>query len=154
MAGGKDKRWGHGVLGLGSRRIRQGHSEEQQPPGALSGSELRLRITCVNSVSVVREVFLPPHDPCLFLKFMEGPLIDGLYWDSWYGNKQLYSVKNSSRIYYENVLLGIPRVRQLRVRNNTCKVYPAFQSLVSDCYSKYTVENEDFSDFGLKRNPE
>lgn len=89
-----------------------------------------------------------------FWKFMEGPLIDGLYWDSWYGNKQLYSVKNSSRIYYENVLLGIPRVRQLRVRNNTCKVYPAFQSLVSDCYSKYTVENEDFSDFGLKRNPE
>ncbi|XP_031221166.1 polycystic kidney disease 2-like 2 protein isoform X2 [Mastomys coucha] len=89
-----------------------------------------------------------------FWKFMEGPLLDGLYWDSWYGNKQLYNVKNSSRIYYENILLGVPRVRQLRVRNNTCTVYPAFQSLVSDCYNKYTAESEDFSDFGLKRAPE
>lgn len=95
-----------------------------------------------------------PHDPGLSLKFMEGPLLDGLYWDSWYGNKQLYSVKNSSRIYYENILLGVPRVRQLRVRNNTCTVYPAFQSLFSDCYNKYTAESEDFSDFGLKHAPE
>lgn len=89
-----------------------------------------------------------------FWKFMEGPLLDGLYWDSWYSNKQLYNVENSSRIYYENILLGVPRVRQLRVRNNTCKVYPAFQSLVSNCYNKYTAKNEDLSDFGLKRSPE
>lgn len=101
-----------------------------------------------------QEGFSFPHDPRLSLKFMEGPLVDGLYWDSWYGNKQLNNVKDGSRIYYENVLLGVPRVRQLRVRNNTCKVYPAFQSLVSDCYNKYTAENEDFSDFGLKRYPE
>lgn len=85
---------------------------------------------------------------------MEGPLLDGLYWDSWYSSKQQYNVKNSSRIYYENILLGVPRVRQLRVRNNTCDIYPAFRSLVSDCYNKYTVENEDFADFGLKHNPE
>ncbi|GAB1301544.1 Polycystic kidney disease 2-like 2 protein [Apodemus speciosus] len=89
-----------------------------------------------------------------FWKFMEGPLLDGLYWDSWYSTKQLYNVKNSSRIYYENILLGVPRVRQLRVRNNTCKVYPAFQSLISSCYNKYTANNEDLSDFGLKRSPE
>ncbi|EDL76225.1 polycystic kidney disease 2-like 2 (predicted) [Rattus norvegicus] len=89
-----------------------------------------------------------------FWKFMEGPLVEGLYWDSWYGNTQLDSVKNSSLIYYENILLGVPRVRQLRVRNSTCQVYPAFQSLASDCYNKYTAENEDFSDFGLKHDPE
>ncbi|KAH0506137.1 Polycystic kidney disease 2-like 2 protein [Microtus ochrogaster] len=89
-----------------------------------------------------------------FWKFMEGPLLEGLYWDSWYNNQQLYNLKNSSRIYYENILLGVPRVRQLRVRNNTCKVYSAFQSLVSDCYGKYTAENEDLSDFGLKSDTE
>ncbi|XP_038186990.1 polycystic kidney disease 2-like 2 protein isoform X3 [Arvicola amphibius] len=89
-----------------------------------------------------------------FWKFMEGPLLEGLYWDSWYNNQQLYNLKNSSRIYYENILLGVPRVRQLRVRNNTCKVYSAFQSLVSDCYDKYTAENEDLSDFGLKSDRE
>ncbi|XP_076411061.1 polycystin-2-like protein 2 isoform X1 [Peromyscus maniculatus bairdii] len=89
-----------------------------------------------------------------FWKFMEGPLLEGLYWDSWYNNQQLYNLKNSSRIYYENVLLGVPRVRQLRVRNNTCKVFSVFQPLMSDCYNKYTAENEDLSDFGLRRDTE
>ncbi|XP_032106262.1 polycystic kidney disease 2-like 2 protein isoform X2 [Sapajus apella] len=89
-----------------------------------------------------------------FWKFMEGPLLEGLYWDSWYSNQQLYDLKNSSRIYYENLLLGVPRVRQLKVRNNTCKVYSSFQSLISECYSKYTSANEDLSNFGLTSNSE
>ncbi|KAM5214232.1 polycystin-2-like protein 2 [Hipposideros larvatus] len=87
-----------------------------------------------------------------FWKFMEGPLLEGLYWDSWYNNQKLYNLKNSSRIYYENILLGVPRVRQLKVRNNTCTVYSSFQSLMSECYAKYTSENEDMADFGLKLN--
>ncbi|XP_058297219.1 polycystin-2-like protein 2 isoform X3 [Hylobates moloch] len=89
-----------------------------------------------------------------FWKFMEGPLLEGLYWDSWYNNQQLYNLKNSSRIYYENILLGLPRVRQLKVRNNTCKVYSSFQSLMSECYGKYTSANEDLSNFGLQINTE
>ncbi|KAM6148636.1 polycystin-2-like protein 2 [Erethizon dorsatum] len=89
-----------------------------------------------------------------FWKFMEGPLLEGLYWDSWYNNQKLYNLKNSSRIYYENILLGVPRVRQLKVRNNTCKVYSSFQSLMSECYGKYTSENEDLSDFGIKHGTE
>ncbi|XP_059999659.1 polycystin-2-like protein 2 isoform X4 [Lagenorhynchus albirostris] len=89
-----------------------------------------------------------------FWKFMEGPLLEGLYWDSWYNNKSLYDLKNSSRIYYENILLGVPRVRQLKVRNNTCKVHSSFQSLMNECYDKYTSENEDLSDFGLKYDTE
>ncbi|XP_055142112.1 polycystin-2-like protein 2 isoform X5 [Symphalangus syndactylus] len=89
-----------------------------------------------------------------FWKFMEGPLLEGLYWDSWYNNQQLYNLKNSSRIYYENILLGLPRVRQLKVRNNTCKVYSSFQSLMSECYGKYTSANEDLSNFGLQVNTE
>ncbi|XP_024430979.2 polycystin-2-like protein 2 [Desmodus rotundus] len=82
-----------------------------------------------------------------FWKFMEGPLLVGLYWDSWYND-------NSSHIYYENILLGVPRVRQLKVRNNTCKVHSSFRPLMTDCYAKYTPENEDLSDFGLKHDTE
>ncbi|XP_054424386.1 polycystin-2-like protein 2 [Pteronotus mesoamericanus] len=82
-----------------------------------------------------------------FWKFMEGPLLEGLYWDLQYNDK-------SSHIYYENILLGVPRVRQLKVRNNTCKVYSSFQPLMSECYAKYTSENEDISDFGLKSDTE
>uniref|UniRef100_A0A8C8YSH4 Polycystin 2 like 2, transient receptor potential cation channel n=1 Tax=Prolemur simus TaxID=1328070 RepID=A0A8C8YSH4_PROSS len=89
-----------------------------------------------------------------FWKFMEGPFLEGLYWDSWYNNQKLYNLKNSSRIYYENILLGVPRIRQLKVRNNTCKVYSSFQSLMNECYGKYTSANEDLSDFGLKHDTE
>ncbi|XP_022281050.1 polycystin-2-like protein 2 isoform X7 [Canis lupus baileyi] len=89
-----------------------------------------------------------------FWKFMEGPLLEGLYWDSWYTNKTLYDLKNSSRIYYENILLGVPRVRQLKVRNNTCKVYSSFQSLMNECYDKYTSKSEDMDEFGLKQETE
>ncbi|KAF5913416.1 hypothetical protein HPG69_017034 [Diceros bicornis minor] len=89
-----------------------------------------------------------------FWKFMEGPLLEGLYWDSWYNNQKLYNLKNSNRIYYENILLGVPQVRQLKVRNNTCKVYSSFQSLMSECYEKYTSANEDLSEFGLKDDTE
>nr|KAF6347180.1 polycystin 2 like 2, transient receptor potential cation channel [Pipistrellus kuhlii] len=85
-----------------------------------------------------------------FWKFMKGPLLEGLYWDSWYSNSQLYNSKNSSRIYSENILLGVPRVRQLKVRNNTCKVYSSLQFLMRECYAKYTSKNEDMSDFGLQ----
>ncbi|KAM9731443.1 polycystin-2-like protein 2 isoform 3-T3 [Dama dama] len=89
-----------------------------------------------------------------FWKFMEGPFLDGLYWDSWYNNEKLYDLKNSSRIYYENILLGLPRVRQLKVRNGTCKVYSFFRSLMDECYDKYTSKNEDMADFGLKQDTE
>ncbi|XP_040837280.1 polycystic kidney disease 2-like 2 protein isoform X1 [Ochotona curzoniae] len=89
-----------------------------------------------------------------FWKFMEGPLLEGLYWDSWYNNQRLYNLNNSSRIYYENILLGVPRVRQLKVRNNTCKVYSSFQSLMHECYDKYTSKNEDLSEFGLRTDTE
>uniref|UniRef100_A0A8D0WWM6 Polycystin 2 like 2, transient receptor potential cation channel n=2 Tax=Sus scrofa TaxID=9823 RepID=A0A8D0WWM6_PIG len=89
-----------------------------------------------------------------FWKFMEGPFLEGLYWDSWYNSNDLYDLKNTSRIYYENILLGVPRVRQLKVRNNTCKVYSSFQSLMNECYDKYTSKNEDLSDFGLKSDSE
>lgn len=88
------------------------------------------------------------------MKFMEGPFLDGLYWDSWYNNEKLYDLKNSSRIYYENILLGLPRVRQLKVRNGTCKVYSFFRSLMDECYDKYTSKNEDMADFGLKQDTE
>ncbi|XP_049643319.1 polycystic kidney disease 2-like 2 protein [Suncus etruscus] len=89
-----------------------------------------------------------------FWKFMEGPLLEGLYWDTWYNDMDLYDLKNSSRIYYENILLGVPRVRQLKVRNNTCLVYSSFQTLMNECYDKYTTKNEDLAEFGLKLDPE
>ncbi|NXG31775.1 PK2L2 protein, partial [Dromaius novaehollandiae] len=89
-----------------------------------------------------------------FWKFAEGPLLDGLYWDKWYNNMTLTIQKNSSRIYYENLLLGVAQIRQLKVRNGTCSIYPYFQTLLRECYCEYRYQAEDRSAFGLKNGSE
>ncbi|XP_048387001.2 polycystin-2 isoform X2 [Stegostoma tigrinum] len=82
-----------------------------------------------------------------FWKFAEGPLLDGLYWDMWYNNETL--AENRSFIYYENLLLGVPRIRQLKVKNESCKIHEDLKDEIKECYDVYSVANEDTSSFGL-----
>ncbi|MBN3281828.1 PKD2 protein, partial [Polyodon spathula] len=82
-----------------------------------------------------------------FWKFTEGPLVGGLYWDVWYNNKTL--PENQSLIYYENLLLGVPRLRQLKVRNESCAIHEDLRDEIQDCYNMYSAGNEDTSPFGL-----
>ncbi|XP_010123541.1 PREDICTED: polycystic kidney disease 2-like 2 protein, partial [Chlamydotis macqueenii] len=89
-----------------------------------------------------------------FWRFAEGPLLDGLYWDKWYDNMTLTLQNDSSHIYYENLLLGVAQIRQLKVRNNTCSIYPYFRTFLEDCYSEYRYQVEDRSEFGLRNEPE
>uniref|UniRef100_A0A8B9R308 Polycystin-2 n=1 Tax=Anas platyrhynchos TaxID=8839 RepID=A0A8B9R308_ANAPL len=83
-----------------------------------------------------------------FWKFTEGPLLDGLYWDMWYNNKTM--AENKSFIYYENLLLGVPRIRQLKVRNGSCSIPEDLKDEIKDCYDVYSVANEDTAPFGLR----
>ncbi|CAH2301373.1 polycystin-2 isoform X1 [Pelobates cultripes] len=83
-----------------------------------------------------------------FWKYTEGPLLDGLYWDMFYNNQAMG--ENQSFIYYENMLLGVPRLRQVKVRNGTCTVPEDLKDDIKDCYDMYSVSNEDTSPFGPK----
>ena len=47
--------------------------------------------------------------------------MNGLYWEKWYNDNNMTS-DEMGYIYYENKLLGVPRIRQLRVHSNSCKV--------------------------------
>ncbi|XP_063205527.1 polycystin-2-like protein 2 [Chroicocephalus ridibundus] len=90
-----------------------------------------------------------------FWRFAEGPLLDGLYWDKRCNNNTMLTVQNnSSHIYYENLLLGVAQIRQLKVHNNTCSIYPYFHAFLEDCYSEYHYQAEDRSEFGLKNDSE
>lgn len=53
-------------------------------------------------------------------QYAEGPLLDGLHWEKYYNGK---AVKQSEKgyIYFENKLLGLPRLRQVRVLNTSCE---------------------------------
>ncbi|XP_056626332.1 polycystin-2 isoform X1 [Triplophysa dalaica] len=83
-----------------------------------------------------------------FWKFTEGPFLNGMYWELWYNNKSL--PENQSLIYYENLLLGVPRLRQLRVRNESCSVHRDLRDEVYDCYSVYSPVKEEKAPFGFK----
>ena len=72
-----------------------------------------------------------------FIKYAEGPLLDGLYWEKYY-NGQNVSKDHEGYIYFENKILGRPRLRQVRVRNDSC-VYVCFL-LFLHSYQFYLVK--------------
>ncbi|KAK7005356.1 polycystic kidney disease 2-like 1 protein, partial [Biomphalaria glabrata] len=82
-----------------------------------------------------------------FWKFAKGPLLNSLYWEKWYNNEPL-PASTFGYIYYENKLLGVPRLRQLRVSTNSCTVNEEFETFITDCYAMYSKDDEDTSDFG------
>ncbi|KAJ7324463.1 hypothetical protein JRQ81_017483 [Phrynocephalus forsythii] len=83
-----------------------------------------------------------------FWTYTQGPLLNSLYWTQWYNNKPL-GHSTQSYIYYENLLLGVPRMRQLKVQNNSCVVHDDFKEDISGCYDVYSEDKENKSPFGL-----
>ncbi|XP_072246403.1 polycystin-2-like protein 1 [Leuresthes tenuis] len=83
-----------------------------------------------------------------FWTYSQGPLLDGLYWTKWYNNQSLDS-GDQSLIYYENMLLGVPRVRQIKIKNNSCKVHKDFREEIMGCFDVYNEKKEDDLNFGL-----
>ncbi|XP_073338526.1 polycystin-2-like protein 1 [Pagrus major] len=83
-----------------------------------------------------------------FWTYAQGPLLDGLYWTKWYNNQSLDS-GDKSFIYYENMLLGVPRMRQIKILNNSCKVHNDFEDEITGCFDVYNDKKEDDLSFGL-----
>ncbi|XP_005025282.1 polycystin-2-like protein 1 isoform X1 [Anas platyrhynchos] len=84
-----------------------------------------------------------------FWVYAQGPLLDNLYWTKWYNNESLAAHNTQSYIYYENLLLGVPRMRQLKVKNNSCVVHDDFKEEISGCYDVYSEDKEERISFGL-----
>ncbi|XP_013223916.2 polycystin-2-like protein 1 [Columba livia] len=84
-----------------------------------------------------------------FWVYAQGPLLDNLYWTKWYNNESLAAHGTQSYIYYENLLLGVPRIRQLKVKNNSCVVHDDFKEEISGCYDVYSEDKEEKVSFGL-----
>ncbi|TDH01032.1 hypothetical protein EPR50_G00175900 [Perca flavescens] len=83
-----------------------------------------------------------------FWTYAQGPLVDSLYWTTWYNNQSLDS-GDQSFIYYENMLLGVPRMRQIKIMNNSCKVPKDFKDEITGCFDVYNDKKEDDISFGL-----
>ncbi|XP_055967274.1 polycystin-2 [Sorex fumeus] len=81
-----------------------------------------------------------------FWKFAEGALLDGLYWEAPPGTGP--DADGHGFIYAENLLLGQPRLRQLRVRNGSCAVPQDLREEITECYDVYSPASEDRAPFG------
>lgn len=57
-------------------------------------------------------------------------------------------------ILNENLVMGPVRIRQLRVRNDSCAIHELFQKQFDECYGEYKSLNEDQSPYGLKNGTE
>ncbi|CAD5121175.1 DgyrCDS9711 [Dimorphilus gyrociliatus] len=80
-------------------------------------------------------------------RFAEGPLVSGLYWEQWYNGKNVTN-EELGYIFYENKLLGVPRIRQLKVKNDSCTVHDDFRNEIKACYDSYAKSIEDKEPFG------
>ncbi|KAM9804248.1 polycystin-2-like protein 1 [Neosynchiropus ocellatus] len=83
-----------------------------------------------------------------FWTYSREPLLDGLYWTRWYNNQSMHN-GDQSFIYYENMLLGVPRMRQIKIKNNSCNVHTDFRDEISGCYDVYNDRKEEEEQFGL-----
>jgi polycystin 2 len=73
--------------------------------------------------------------------------MDGLYWEKWYNGKNV-SNDELGYIFYENKLLGVPRIRQLKVRNDSCTVPEDFSNEIKECFDAYAKSVEATDPFG------
>nr|VZI35510.1 unnamed protein product [Spirometra erinaceieuropaei] len=82
-----------------------------------------------------------------FWKVLKGPVFENIYLNKWY-NDDLQSEEQVYYIAHDALLLGLPRLRQVRMSSNSCTIPQDFQSQISKCYSPYAVGTEDRSAFG------
>ncbi len=71
-------------------------------------------------------------------------MVDGLYWETWYNNKAVEE-DELGYIFYENKLLGVPRFRQLKVRDDSCTIHDDFKNEIKQCFGPYasSIEYKD-----------
>jgi len=53
--------------------------------------------------------------------------------------------------FYGNRLVGVPRLRQLRVRNDSCSIHPDFKSYVTECFGQYSEATQSVESYGIRQ---
>ncbi|CAH8864327.1 unnamed protein product [Trichobilharzia szidati] len=73
--------------------------------------------------------------------YIKGQLLDSLYWDTWY-NQLNVSINERGFIGHDNKILGVPRLRQLRVDPSKCKTQSTMRTVIQKCYPAYSTDAE------------
>lgn len=79
--------------------------------------------------------------------------INNVFMDSIYGRSSAdkCNVTNEKLTFLsENMLIGAPRLKQLKVRNDSCTIDGLFKQNFLECFGIYEHSIEDINPFGLK----
>ncbi|CAF1143554.1 unnamed protein product [Rotaria sordida] len=79
--------------------------------------------------------------------YCDGVLLKGLYAQTWYNNKNLTwreKLTTGSRV---SMRVGAPRIRQLRVKENSCRVHRRVKHIIKHCRDDYNWFDDDTKDY-------
>lgn len=81
------------------------------------------------------------------VQYLNTTLMWALYWNVTTLGRDLTD-EELGFISYENELMGLVQLRQVRVRNNTCTVHPYFAPYIDNCISYYSSATESTDNYG------
>nr|AKN21727.1 PKD2-1 [Schmidtea mediterranea] len=87
-----------------------------------------------------------------FWNWINIDFVNALYWNTWYNSMTYLPLNEREFIHYENKLVGVPQIRQLRIGSNTCQIPSFFKNSMSNCYGDYSFSNLNKSDFGISNS--
>ena len=70
-------------------------------------------------------------------------MVGGLFPTEYYNGEPLPSDQLGKNVLQDSKLLGVPRIRQVKVENNSCAIPDAFDDMIFSCYAPYTESSED-----------
>jgi hypothetical protein len=79
--------------------------------------------------------------------YCDNVLIKGLYAQTWYNQRNLTwreKLTTGSRV---SMRVGAPRIRQLRVKENSCRVHRRVKHTISHCRDDYNWFDDDTKDY-------
>ncbi|XP_047124812.1 polycystin-2 isoform X1 [Hydra vulgaris] len=82
-----------------------------------------------------------------FFDYAEQTLVQGLYVEKYYNDEPVLD-SEKGYVLFENKILGIPRLRQVRVRNDSCVVADDFKKEIKECFAPYSATAEFTGSYG------
>ena len=79
--------------------------------------------------------------------YCDDVLLKGLYAQTWYNNKSLTWREKLTTGSRTSMRVGAPRIRQLRIKESSCRVHRRVQHLIKHCRDDYNWFDDDTKDY-------
>ncbi|KAK2571916.1 Polycystin-2 [Acropora cervicornis] len=80
-------------------------------------------------------------DPRSYWKWLRGQFVNGIYANEWYNGK--IATKQDYINNKKSILLGMPRLRQIRIKTDACNIPEVARASIQHCYDYYSIDEEE-----------